>query len=60
MLCLIVLEMVPLQKICNIKIQVVQICPTLPSYQMKKSQDEFSDNQNNKDRFIAGLSNRLS
>ena len=60
MLCLIVMEMVPPQKICNIQIQVVQICPTLPSYQMKKSQDNFSDNRNNKDRFIAGLSNRLS
>ena len=34
--------------------------PDITLYQMKKSQDNFSDNQNNKDRFIAGLSNRLS
>ena len=43
--------------------EVVQICQTLPSYQMKKcvkSQDDFLDNQNNKARFIPGLSNHLS
>ena len=35
MLCLIVLETFPLQKICNIQIELAPILLTLPSYQIK-------------------------
>ena len=36
-LCLIVVEVVPPQKIYNIKIEVAKFCQTLPSYQMKNT-----------------------
>ena len=35
MLCLIVVEVVPSQKICSIQIEVTKFCQTLPSHQMK-------------------------
>ena len=36
-LCLIVAEVVPPQKIYNIQIEVAKFCATLPSHQMKSA-----------------------
>ena len=45
MLCLIVVKVVPPQKINNLQIEVVKFCPTLLWHQMKnvKYQDNFAD-----------------
>ena len=36
-LCLIVVEVAPPQKIYNLQIEVAKFCPTLPSHQMKSA-----------------------
>ena len=61
MMCLIVVEVTPPQKINNIQIEVAKFCPTFTSDEKcVKYQDNFLDNQNKKARFIVGLSNHLS